>query len=266
MNRRPLVFASSLCAGLLCASQADAKLLDVYGSTKMGYITGRGTNTLNPNASDYFDIEKGPAFGFEVGAEILFLDFMINGTRIFDQAADSRGEDGAGYFFQFLTGIDGDFAVGEGDDPSTFLRVGVNGGAALGTHRKVKAPLDNAQVSDKGFVANGVVALDYHLGKLFVVGVELMPGYHYFFPGGDSDKNQSLNGDDQSKGMHVMGMAFLQFHLDPLSWADDPDKRRPDPRPATYAEPPVPTPPKPKTQAQTVEDDDDDDDAVSPAK
>lgn len=258
MNRHPLVLAAALGASMLYGAHAHAKLLDVYGSTKAGYVTGRGTNSLVPNASDYFDIEKGPGFGFEVGAEILFLDFMVNGTRIFDRAADSRGEDGAGYFFQFLTGIDGDFAIGEGEDPSTFLRIGVNGGAALGTHRKVKPPLDNAQVSDKGFVVNGVIALDYHLGKLFVVGLEFMPGWHYFFPGGDSDKNQSVNGNDQSKGVHMMGMAFLQFHLDPLSWADDSDKRRPDPRPATYAAPPPPPPVKPSVRPAPTDDDTDD--------
>lgn len=224
------------------ANEADAKLLDVYASTKGGFVTGQGSNSLKPGASDYFDLEHGPGLGLELGAEILFLDFMVNGTRIFDRSEDAQGEGGAGMFFQFLTGIDGDFAIGEDVDTSTFLRVGINAGIGLGTHRRVKAPLDNEQVSDKGFVANGVVALDYHLGKLVVVGFELSPGYHYFYPGGASNKDQSVNGDDQSQGTHLLGMAFLQFHLDPMSWGEkEPDHPKPDPRPATYATPPPPT-------------------------
>jgi hypothetical protein len=263
MKFRNIAFAGALAVGIGSAGTAQAKLLDVYGSTKGGYVTGRGTNNLNSNAADYFDLEHGPALGFEVGAEILFLDFMINGTRIFDQVADSQGEKGGGLFFQFLTGIDGDFAIGDSSDPSLFLRLGLNGGFALGTHRKVKPPLDNAQVSDKGFVTNGVVALDYHLGKLFVLGVELAPGYHFFFPGGDSNKDQSANGDDQSQGLHMLGMAFLQFHLDPLSWGDDEPKRpRPDPRPASYSSAPPPPAPSPSGPPKVVVPDDDDDDAV----
>ena len=252
MKLRSIAFAGALAVGIGLAGTAQAKLLDVYGSTKGGYVTGRGTNNLNSNASDYFDLEHGPALGFEVGAEVLFLDFMINGTRIFDRAADGVGESGAGHYFQFLTGIDGDFAIGDGSDPSLFLRVGVNGGFALGTHRKVKPPLDNAQVSDKGFVTNGLVSLDYHLGKLFVLGVELSPGYHFFFPGGDSTKDQSVNGGDQSQGLHMLGMAFLQFHLDPLSWGEDKPKGvRPDPRPASYSSVPPP-PPRPTGPPKVV--------------
>lgn len=242
MNLRRVVCVGVLLSGIGAAQNAEAKLLDVYASTKGGFIAGSGANDLTPTASDYFDIESGPGLGFEVGAEVLFLDFMINGTRIFDASADSEGDSGGGFFFQFLTGLDGDFRVGDAHDSPLFLRAGVNTGVALGTHRRVKPPLDNAQVSDKGFVFNGVVALDYHLGKLFVLGVEFSPGYHYFFPGGDSTKDQSVNGNDQSQGMHMLGMAFLQFHLDPTTWEQGKSASPPpDLRPATYASPPPAT-------------------------
>lgn len=213
--------AAALALGcLLEAAPSEAKVLDLYASLKGGWVTGGGSNSLAANAADYFELERGPALGFEVGAEILFLDLMINGTRMFDpRSTDEAGvqEGSGGTFFQFLLGIDGDFALDGGAVPSTFLRVGGNAGVGLGLHREVRAPLDDSQVSDKGFVFNGVLALDQHLSRFFVVGLEVQPGYHIFFPGG-AKQEQGVSGDDHSRGFHFMTLAFVQFHLDPVSW------------------------------------------------
>ncbi len=231
MNRRHKLGAIAVAACCsLSPAWAEAKVLDVYGSLKGGLVTGSGTNTLGPNAADYFEIERGPALGFELGAEIMAVDFIVNGTRMFDtrpnEEAGVKGGSG-GTYFQFLVGIDGDFALDSNPNPATFLRVGGNAGVGLGLHRAVQAPLDNSQVSAKGLVANGVLALDHHLSKVFVVGLEVMPGYHVFFPGG-AEGDQG--GDSHSRGFHLMTYAFLQFHLDPLSWGEKKSSVPPAPR------------------------------------
>lgn len=240
MNKRlGLAVLGALALVARDAPRAEAKLLDLYASMKGGWVTGQGSNSLAANASDYFDLAQGPSMGFELGAEVLFIDFIVSGTRIFDQRSQDEvrvSGPGGGTLFQFLLGLDGDFALDSHPEPSTFLRLGVNGGVALGLHRDVRPPLDNDQVSDKGFVWNGVVALDYHLNKLFVVGLEASPGYHFFFPGGAA-ANQNVNEAENSHGTHFLGMAFVQFHLDPLTWESGSRPARPDPRPATYPEP-----------------------------
>lgn len=221
-----LVGLSTLLATLVLVPPAGrCEMLDLYGSLKTGWVGGGGS----ADQLDYFDLERGPALGLELGAEILFIDVMVNATRMFDQRANEEAGvkgGGSGTLFQFLLGIDGDFAIDGLERPSTFLRLGLNGGLGLGLHRDVRPPLDNSQVSAKGFMGNAVVALDHHLNRFFVVGVEASPGYHYFLPGGASP-NQGINdADNQSHGFHFMGLAFVQVHLAPLTWGEKRSARR----------------------------------------
>jgi hypothetical protein len=213
--------------GLLVASAsgpANAKLFDLYASLKGGGITGSGLDTLDkvgPNGmpvlgSDYFEIERGPATGFEVGAEVLFFDFSITGYQFFDVGSTNPkvADDGAfaGTLFEFLLGIDFDVPLDSGKDPSWFLRLGANAGIGLGLHRRVDPPLSNDEVASKGFMSHAIFALDYHINDVLYLGAEFLPGYHIFAPGGDNPVN------DNSAGTHYMGFLSLQVHIDPMTW------------------------------------------------
>jgi hypothetical protein len=214
---------------LSASGSANAKLFDLYASLKGGGITGSGLNTLNkvgPDGMpvlgwDYFEVERGPVSGFEVGAEVLFLDFSIVGYQFFDVGRTNLGktnskvaDDGAfaGTLFEFLVGIDFDVPLDSGKDPSWFLRLGANAGIGLGLHRRVVGALSNDEVASKGFMSHAIVALDYHINDVVYLGAEFLPGYHIFVPGGDNPVN------DNSAGTHYMGFLSLQIHIDPMTW------------------------------------------------
>ncbi len=199
-----------LLVGLVATASprpAEAKLLDVYAAARGGGVLGWGLNDINPEASDFFKTVHGPGMGAEIGIELLLLNASINFTQLFDTAGP------AGTLTQFLLGFDGEIAVDGRKKPQTYLRLGLAGGAALGTHRPVDPPLDNRQVSDKGFVGQATVALDQHLGDVFSIGLEVIPGYHFFFAGGDAPANVGAN---QSHGMHVMALLSLRAHFEPF--------------------------------------------------
>ncbi len=194
---------------LLCLwpTGAEAKLLDLYAATRAGGTVGWGLNEINPQASDFFKQVRGPTVGAEVGIELLLLNASIN----FNQMFDNNGP--AGTLTQFLLGFDGEIDLDGRQKPRTFLRLGIAGGVALGTHKPVDPPLDNNQVSDKGFVGQATVALDHHLNDVFSVGIELIPGYHFFFAGGAAPVNDAGN---QSQGVHMLGMLTFRAHFEPL--------------------------------------------------
>jgi hypothetical protein len=185
---------------------AEAKLFDLYASGRAGQIWGWGISDVNAEASNFFDRVRGPSLGAEVGAEVFLVNLSVNFNQLFDR------EGPAGTLTQFLVGFDGDLAIDSRLKPKTFLRFGVSGGLALGTHRPVDPPLDNNQVSNKGPVAQGLVALDRHLNSVFIIGLEFIGGYHYFFAGGDAPANAKTN---QSQGAHVMGFLSLRVHFEP---------------------------------------------------
>ncbi len=209
---------------LSASGSANAKLFDLYASFKGGGITGSGMESLNKMdangnpvlGADYFEVERGPVMGFEVGAEVLFLDFSIVGHQFFDVGKTNPkvADDGAfaGTLFEFLVGIDFDVALDSGKNPSWFLRLGANAGIGLGLHRRVDPPLSNDEVASKGFMSHAIFALDYHINDVVYLGAEFLPGYHVFVPGGDNPVN------DNSVGTHYMGFLSLQFHIDPMTW------------------------------------------------
>lgn len=193
---------AALAIALLGAPSARAEVLELYGSVRAGAIGGTGLNTLEMRSTDFFDATRGAAFGVEVGAEILFIDLFANFTQVVD------GGGALGTLTQILAGLDIEASLDGGKKPRTFGRMGVAAGFALGTPAPVDPPLDEAQISDKGVVAQVTFALDYRLTSVLSIGAQLDGGYHYFFAGGAQAANDSTN---QSKGLHVM--AFLTFGL-----------------------------------------------------
>lgn len=222
-RRRAWTWAAGVLLACLWALPAQAKLFDLYGSLKAGGITGGGFKELRGQGpggqvvqgADYFDIERGPASGLELGVELLFIDVSLQAFQMFELGKNpSVRDDGAfaGTLFQFLVGLDVDIPLDSGARPSWYLRLGANGGVALGLHRRVNPPLDNGEVASKGFVGQGIAALEYHLNDVFYLGAEFVPGYHYFVPGGDNPVNES------SQGLHYMGFLTFQVHVDPMTW------------------------------------------------
>ena len=170
--------AAGLTLGLLvtlAAAPAEARLIDLYAGPRAGGMIGWGSRTATP---DFFEKARGAALGAEVGVKVLILNLSVT----FLQMLDGNGRSGT--LSQALLGFELDIPIGNPRSPEErrklLLRPGAGAGVGFGTPGPVRPPLSNDQISDKGFITQGKLALEYNPNVLLGVGVEGAFGYHYF--------------------------------------------------------------------------------------
>jgi hypothetical protein len=192
-----------LGALVLAPRPAAARLVDLHVGGRLGAMTGWGSSTGTP---DFFAHTRGAGIGFEAGLKLLIIDLSVT----FTQFADSDGT--VGTLTQFLLGTNFDIPAGgakfEDGQPRAIFRPGIQGGFGFGTAGPVDIPLNNAQVSDKGFVSYLNFAYEYFLNPFIGVGGQAQFGYHYFL--GGQVVNES---DDHSSGFQLAAFGTLTFHL-----------------------------------------------------
>lgn len=210
---RPGVLALALLAASAPAA-TSAKLLDIYAGPKLGGVQGFGEGGL-----------AGLAWGLEVGAEVLLFDGIFSLTQVLG------GKQSGATLTQFLLGIDGDLpltmvgSVGR----ETFLRLGGAAGFALVTPEPVSFPIDGKQVSHRGLAMQGTLALERHLGRFVIVGLELGLGYRYFLASetiaakvpvapspGDPQPMPALASGDWGHGFAFTGLFAARVHFEPF--------------------------------------------------
>jgi hypothetical protein len=200
-----MALSIGLGAVALAARPAEARLVDVHAGARAGGIVGWGST---PNTPDFFDGTRGPGMGVEVGAKLLVLDLSANFLQVFN------GNGRAGTLAQLLLGFEFDIPVGnlkfQNGKSRNIIRPALAGGVAFGTPKPVSPPLDNAQISDKGFVSQMEVAYEFFLNPFMAVGAEADFGYHYFVGGG---VRATAANKDYSSGYHMAGLATFTFHL-----------------------------------------------------
>jgi len=203
--RVAIAAAVVLAAVLLAAPRpAEARLLDLHVGGRVGALTGWGSN--DSRTPDFFEHTRGFGVGFEAGLKLLIIDLSVT----FTQVADGGGT--VGTLTQFLLGTTFDIPAGsarfENGQPRAIVRPAIQGGFGFGTSGPVDLPLDNRQVSDKGFVSYASVAYEYFLNPFIGVGGQAQFGWHYFLGG------QVINDSEaHSTGLHLAGYATLTFHL-----------------------------------------------------
>lgn len=227
--KRFLTTAAFVTLSVIQAGPAHANPFDIYAKLKGGYVDGKGVTDFEmpvpgmaSPAADYFELEKGPTLGLELGVELLFIDVSLSAYRFLsDGPMDKVDEsDSGGTLFEGLVGLDVDIPLSEGSGPGLLLRLGGNAGIAFGLHQRVQPPLDEKEVADWGFVMHGIVALEYYFTKWFFLGAEIQPGYHYFVPGGDAVINEF------SQGMQVMGFLTTGFLIQPFAGSGSSGKKK----------------------------------------
>lgn len=177
-----------LCAlGVLAgaAPAARAKVLDLYAGGRAGGALGWSGSA------------RGAGVGFEAGAELLGVDGSLSYLYLFE----------SGRLTELLLSVDGDFGLDGAERSTTFLRLGVGGGAAILTRKPPDPALDPREVSRTGVVGQVSFALEQHLGDFVIAGLELLGGFHHLFA---SRTEASLD------GVHFLGLLTLRFHLEPL--------------------------------------------------
>lgn len=161
------------------AAPASADLLKLYAEAHGGGMYGAGTSGAQKDHS-FFHESPHFAYGVLVGAQLLFATAQIqhhqytltDGARL-----TTWTQFGLGVHTVVDTGTEKEQKAHQGG----YYEFGGGVWFGLGTGQQVRPPLDNAQLSDKGFLVEGRVGFGRHLSSVFDVGVTVPVSYGYFF-------------------------------------------------------------------------------------
>ena len=189
MKRRSscLAVAATL---LLLAAPAAAGVFELDAQIHTGGMAGTGV-WGDRKGEAFHEGASGFGYGARVGAEVLFIDGWVEHNQYYN------GERVDGTWTQFMLGIDGKFDVGEevGALPGRrgrpgrrgagfrrgFVELGVGLGYGVGTGQQVEPPLDNSELSDKGFVFQVALDAGYRFNKAISMGVHIPLQGGYLF-------------------------------------------------------------------------------------
>jgi hypothetical protein len=193
---RPL--ACLVLGVLVAAAPAHAGPLELHADLRVGATSGWGIGGAQKE-HDFFDQTQGGTFGFLVGLHVLFADVWIE----HDQLTDGSSIHGT----WTELGLGGGFQLPVQDN----LELDFSFGAAfgVGTGRQISPPLDNAQISDKGFLGEVGVALEYRLGRFIAIGASVPAAWGYMFKN-DVPANDTSN---HYQTFHVMALGYVKFRL-----------------------------------------------------
>jgi hypothetical protein len=184
---RPLAIVSGAALLALAAAPARADVLSARLEAHVGGLGGASLSGAVADAGDgFFDGARGAAWGVLAGVEVMFIDVWIDHHQVLG-AGGLRGT-----WTQFMAGID--LEVAQRDDPTRagelgrqtgYFEVGIGLGFGVGTGQQPELPLDNRQLSDKGFVVEGRVGAGWVVadGRLGL-GVAVPVSVGYLFKSG----------------------------------------------------------------------------------
>lgn len=202
--KRALLAAIALVALLGPIGLVDEAHADVLSMRVEGHSGGMGGKSLSGPVGDaeqgFFDGARGPAWGFLVGLEALFIDAWVEHHQVIDLG----GPDLLGTWTQFMVGLDVDLENredvtdpaaqqrGEQGELKSYFELGLGFGYGVGTGQQVELPLDAGEVSDKGFLLEGRVGGGIVVGGVIHLGVTVPVSAGYLFKSGfaNDESNQ----------------------------------------------------------------------------
>lgn len=187
----------------LCALATEARA-DLLSMRVEGHTGGLGGKSLSGPVGDaeqgFYDGARGPAWGFLVGLEALFIDAWVE----HHQVVDVSGPDLLGTWTQFMVGLDLDLENredvtdpeaqkrGEKGKLESYFEMGLGVGYGVGTGQQVELPLDASEVSDKGFLLEAKLGGGIVVGNVIYLGVSVPVSAGYLFKSGfaNDESNQ----------------------------------------------------------------------------
>jgi hypothetical protein len=180
---------ASLLVVAALATPASADTFKLFGEAHGGGMYGAGTSG-DQKDSAFFQKARGGAYGALIGAEFLFFDALIEHTQFVNaDGLKTWTQFGAGLHFTSELGTADEVKAGKGG----YFEVGAYMWFGLGTGAQVMPPLDNAQITDKGFLGEGRFGFGKHLDKVFDLGVVVPVSYGYFFKSGNGAAANDLS-------------------------------------------------------------------------
>ncbi len=190
---------------MLAAAPAQAHVIELFGQLRFGGATGKGV-AGDQEDQDFFARSAGPTYGGILGIEVLGVQAWVE----HDQFTDFKSVDGTWTAFMLGT----DITIGLDDDgpknpAKLFANLGIGVGFGLGTGKQIEPPLDNAQISDKGFLIQGKAGIEYHFSDAVALGVQVPVTWGYMFKN-NVPANESGNSYQSTS---VMGLAYLPVQV-----------------------------------------------------
>lgn len=202
MVRSPALVAAFVLA-LPAAASAD--VLKLFGEVHGGGMYGKGTSG-DLKDSAFFSQAKGPTYGVLVGAELLFFDAWIQHHQYINDGIKTWTSFGLGLHFSIDMGDPESIKKHE----SGYFEIATGLWYGVATGAQVMPPLDKAQVTDQGFLAEGRIGFGKHLSKIFDFGLEVPVSYGYFFrDNAGAANNLSTN----YRGVQVEGLLALRANI-----------------------------------------------------
>ncbi len=189
-----------LVAVLAAAPAAHADVVKLYAEAHGGGMLGKGVSTEDMQKS-FFGAATGPMYGFLVGGRILVVDVNIWHHQYTHDHLATWTQFNAGFGFQVDTG--GEQA--KKDHNGGYVELGAWLGFGVATGAQVDPPLDNSEVSDKGFLLQGKIGFGKHLSKNFDIGLQVPVSWGYFFRNGDG----AAANDPDSQYQSIQGEALV---------------------------------------------------------
>ena len=199
-------FACLVVLAVLAAPAAvSAEVFKLYGEGVGGGMYGKGlSGTYKDDA--FFANAKGGAYGVLVGARFLILDGNIRHHQFING-------DGLKTWTQFTAGLHFGMDSGTEEEKKQFkggyFEMGAGVGFGVGTGAQVDPPLDNSEVTDKGFILQGGIGFGKHLNKVFDIGISVPVSWGYFFKsgGGANDPN------NQYQAIQIEALLVLRANI-----------------------------------------------------
>ncbi|HLU65687.1 MAG TPA: hypothetical protein VKZ63_05400 [Kofleriaceae bacterium] len=214
MKLRLSIAASALVAAAVGHGAARADLVSLWARAQGGGSSGAGLAGDQKDEAFHKGAE-GLAYGAAVGVEVLLLDVWVE----HDQYV--RGEL-SGTWTQFMTGFDVELDLGpkkggvrndlggvDGGISSGYAELGMAVGFGLGTGQQVDPPLDNSQVTDKGFLGQLHAGAGWRLTPSWSLGVLVPVQVGYLFKSGPGATANDLS----TQYAQVSAAALLNLRL-----------------------------------------------------
>lgn len=184
----------SLAVLALAMSSAPLAHADIIGGSVRVHGGGASGKGIKGDLKDESFAEgvQGGTYGVRVGVEVFFLNLWLG----HDQYVGSDGLVGTwttlpmiGFDTQFDVGSPGPATQNSAGKmvrgaPNWFFHVGFGAGFGVGTGQQIDPPLDNAEVTDKGFMFEGEVGLARKLGAGLSLGLAVPVQYRVMFKNG----------------------------------------------------------------------------------
>jgi hypothetical protein len=195
----------AVLAVLAAPGSANAEVFKLYVEGAGGGMFGKGISGVYKDDS-FFANAKGGAYGVQAGARFLILDGAIRHHQFVNG-------DGLKTWTQFMAGLN--FGMDTGTELEQkeyrggYFEIGAALAFGMGTGAQVMPPLDNSELTDKGFLLEGKLGFGKHLGKIFDIGVAVPVSWGYLFKSGDGANNP----DNQYQSVQIEALLVLRANI-----------------------------------------------------